>query len=76
MVQKCLGKLLRLKLIEIHHSKEKYSTTAKGLEFLEKWTELHQALATNQPFKSVVRFQDASDKLNRCGSGKTPTRPY
>jgi predicted transcriptional regulator len=39
-LQSYLSQLKSLALLDIHHSETKYYTTVKGLEFLEKWSEL------------------------------------
>ncbi len=44
MLQKCLLQLLRVGLLEVHHSAERYATTKKGREFLSKWKELQELL--------------------------------
>jgi len=44
MLQKCLPKLLKFELLEIHHSVERYATTEKGQEFLCRWKELQNLL--------------------------------
>jgi len=53
VLQDCLMQLQKLKLLEVHHSKEMYSTTAKGLEFLERWTELQQFIVIGRPVETT-----------------------
>jgi predicted transcriptional regulator len=51
LLQDCLLQLQKKRLLEAHHSMEKYSTTEKGLEFLHKWTELQQFMITKKPLQ-------------------------
>ncbi len=44
MAQKYLAQLQSRGLLEVHHSRTKYSTTPKGLEFIKKWSELAELL--------------------------------
>ena len=44
ITQKYLSQLQSLGLLEAHHSKTKYTTTRKGLKFVEKWRELIKLL--------------------------------
>jgi predicted transcriptional regulator len=45
MLQKYLSQLQSRELLEIHHSLTKYTTTRKGLKFVEKWRELVDLLS-------------------------------
>ena len=56
LLQKCLAQLQMYKLLEEHHSQETYSTTEKGLDFLQKWTELEQLLAPSK----VISFSNTN----------------
>jgi predicted transcriptional regulator len=47
MLQDCLKELQNLKFIEVHHSIERYSTTEKGLEFLQKFTDLQELISVS-----------------------------
>jgi predicted transcriptional regulator len=44
MLQECLSELQLLGLLEVHDDANKYATTRKGLEFVEKWAELVELL--------------------------------
>jgi predicted transcriptional regulator len=44
MLQSCLLQLTELELLEVHNSKERYSTTVKGQDFLTKWKKLQELL--------------------------------
>jgi predicted transcriptional regulator len=55
MLQDCLKELQDLKFIEVHHSIEKYSTTEKGLEFLQKFTDLQELISVSS-FDGCVQF--------------------
>lgn len=44
MLQKYLSELQSPGLLEVHHSLTKYTTTQKGLNFVEKWRELVKLL--------------------------------
>jgi len=44
MLQKYLSQLKSRGLLEVHHSPIKYTTTRKGLKFVEKWIELVELL--------------------------------
>lgn len=44
MLQKYLSQLQSKGLLEVHHSSTKYTTTQKGLKFVEKWRELVELL--------------------------------
>jgi predicted transcriptional regulator len=46
-LQDCLMQLQKKKL-KVHHSKEKYVTSEKGLKFLQTWMELNQILTTEK----------------------------
>lgn len=46
--KKYLNKMLRLNLIEVHHSREKYLTTEKGYEFLKLCIELQRLFETDE----------------------------
>jgi len=43
-LQKYLHQLLGFELLKVHHSVERYATTEKGHEFLNKWKALHKLL--------------------------------
>ncbi len=45
MVNDYLSFLQSNGLLEVHHSRAKYSTTSKGLIFVEKWSELAELLS-------------------------------
>jgi predicted transcriptional regulator len=49
MLQRHLRELQRCQLLEVHHSREKYVTTEKGLRFLQKWVDLQQLLEPSKP---------------------------
>lgn len=40
-----LSFLTSCRLLEVHHSRAKYATTGKGLQFVEKWEELTELLS-------------------------------
>jgi predicted transcriptional regulator len=44
MLQQYLSQLTSRGHLEVHHSSIKYVTTRKGLDFLEKWSELKELL--------------------------------
>jgi predicted transcriptional regulator len=44
MVSKYLARLQILGFLGVHHSKTKYATTEKGLEFLNRWNSLIELL--------------------------------
>jgi len=54
MLQDCLMKLQNKGLLEVHHSKTKYATTEKGLEFLQRWAELQQFLKIEKSVHIIV----------------------
>jgi predicted transcriptional regulator len=43
-LQKYLSQLLEFGFLEVHHSVERYATTEKGHEFLNKWKALQKML--------------------------------
>lgn len=43
--------MLRLKLIEVHHSREKYLTTEKGQEYLQLCIDLQRLFETDEVLK-------------------------
>jgi len=45
-LQYYLMHLQKYGFLEVHHSKEKYLTTEKGLKFLQMWIELNQILTS------------------------------
>lgn len=45
LLVKYLGALQNLRLLEVYGSAQKYATTMKGLEFLEKWIELQDMVS-------------------------------
>jgi predicted transcriptional regulator len=47
-LKKYLNKMLRLNLIEVHHSQEKYLTTEKGYEFPKLCIELQRLFETDE----------------------------
>jgi predicted transcriptional regulator len=47
-LQHYLMHLQKYGFLEVHHSKEKYSTTEKGLKFLQMWIELNQILTSEE----------------------------
>ena len=55
ILQDCLKELQYLKFIEVHHSIERYSTTEKGLEFLQKFTDLQELISVSS-FDGCVQF--------------------
>ena len=46
--KKYLNRMVRLKLIEVHHSREKFLTTEKGQEYLELCLELQRLFKTDE----------------------------
>ncbi|MDH5636841.1 MAG: winged helix-turn-helix domain-containing protein, partial [Candidatus Bathyarchaeota archaeon] len=48
MLQKYLSQLQSTGLLEVHHSLTKYTTTRKGLKFVEKWRELIELLTLSR----------------------------
>jgi predicted transcriptional regulator len=46
MLQVCLEQLLKQELLELNLSAKNYSTTEKGLDFLQTWTTLQQFTIT------------------------------
>lgn len=64
-VGKYLTKLQLAGLLKIHNSPIKYSVTAKGLTFLDKWVSLSGFLQTNHPI-----FQTQHNNSN--GTHQTP----
>ena len=43
-LQAYLNKLQKTRLLESHHSRDGYTTTEKGLRFLQKWIEIQQII--------------------------------
>ncbi len=48
MLQKYLSQLQSRGLLEVHHSQTKYTTTKKGLKFVEKWRELAELITLSR----------------------------
>jgi predicted transcriptional regulator len=53
-LQAYLNKLQKTRLLEPHHSKHGYTTTEKGLRFLQKWIEIQQII-TEENDSSFIR---------------------
>jgi len=70
-LERYLSLLKTLHFLEIHHSETRYSTTQKGMRFLEKWTDLVMLLNESeeaQPpdHKSVHPLKKASFLPPQC----------
>ena len=44
-VERYLHQLLTLRLLEAHRSIAKYSTTERGIEFLDRWAQLNHLIS-------------------------------
>jgi predicted transcriptional regulator len=55
LLQHCLEQLVNQNLIETHNGRNVYSTTEKGLEFLQICLELQQAVALRRSLQDYSR---------------------
>jgi predicted transcriptional regulator len=55
LLQHCLEQLVNQNLLETHHGRNVYSTTEKGLEFLQICLELQQAVASKRSLQDSSR---------------------